>query len=76
LVVLEAIIRPNGRATGIKVTKSSGSDLDQKALEAVKTWRFKAALDAKGKPVPTITPIEILFEDGSGRFTKGWATGA
>jgi TonB family protein len=75
-VALEAIIRPNGRATDIKVTKSAGSDLDQKALEAVKTWRFKPALDENGKPVPTITAIAIMFEDGSGRSTKGWATGA
>jgi hypothetical protein len=70
---MEAIIRPNGRATDIKVVKSAGSDLDQKA---VKNWRFKPALDANGEPVPTITAITIMFDDGSGRSTKGWATGA
>lgn len=75
-VALEAIIRPNGRATEIKVVKSAGSDLDQKALEAVKNWRFKPALDANGEPVPTITAIATMFDDGSGRSTKGWATGA
>jgi TonB family protein len=75
-VALEAIIRPNGRATDIKVMKSAGSDLDQKALEAVKDWRFKPALGPDGKAVPTITAIAIMFEDGSGRSTKGWATGA
>ena len=75
-VALQAIIRPNGRATDIKVVKSAGSDLDQKALEAVKNWRFKPALDANGEPVPTITAIAIMFDDGSGRSTKGWATGA
>lgn len=75
-VALEAIIRPTGRATDIKVMKSAGSDLDQKALEAVKTWRFKPALDANSKPVPTITAIAIMFDDGSGHSTKGWATGA
>jgi outer membrane biosynthesis protein TonB len=56
--------------------KSAGSDLDQKALEAVKDWRFKPALGPDGKAVPTITAIAIMFEDGSGRSTKGWATGA
>jgi TonB family protein len=75
-VAMGAIIRPNGRATDIKVVKSAGSDLDQKALEAVKNWRFKPALDANGEPVPTITAITIMFDDGSGRSTKGWATGA
>jgi len=75
-VAVEAIIRPNGRATDINVVKSAGSDLDQKALEAVKNWRFKPSLDANGEPVPTITAIAIMFDDGSGRSTKGWATGA
>jgi TonB family protein len=75
-VAVEAIIRPNGRATDIKVVKSAGSDLDQKAFEVVKSWRFKPARDANGEPVLTITAIAIIFEDGSGRSTKGWATGA
>jgi len=75
-VALEAIIRPNGRATDIKVMKSAGSDLDQKALEVVKRWRFKPALGPDGKAVPTITAITIMFEDRSGCSYKGWATGA
>jgi|SRR5437899_659885 len=75
-VALEAIIRPNGRATDITVMKSAGSDLDQKALEVVKRWRFKPALGPDGKAVPTITAITIMFEDRSGCSYKGWATGA
>ena len=74
-VAIEAVIQPNGRATAIKVTKSAGSSLDEEAIAVVKTWRFKPALDANGKPVPTTTAIAIMFDDGSGRSTKGWATG-
>jgi TonB family protein len=70
-VAVEAIIRPNGHATDIKVLKSAGSNLDEKAIEAVKGWRFKAALDANGKPVPTITAIMVIFGE-----VKGFATGA
>jgi TonB family protein len=57
-VAVEAIIRPNGRATDIKVMKSAGSDLDQKALEVVKSWRFKPAFGPDGKAVPTVTAIK------------------
>jgi len=75
-VAVEAIIQPNGRATDIKVVKSAGSNLDERALKAVKNWRFKPALALNGKPVPTITAIEVIFGGSSGRSTKGWATGA
>jgi TonB family protein len=70
-VAVEAIIRPNGLATDIKVLKSAGSNLDEKAIEAVKGWRFKPALDQNGKPVPTITAIMVIFGE-----VKGFATGA
>jgi TonB family protein len=75
-VAVEAIIQRNGRATDIKLVKSAGTDLDGRALKAVKNWRFKPALAPNGKPVPTITAIEVIFEESSGRSTKGWATGA
>lgn len=74
-VALEAIVRPNGRATDIKVVKGGGSNLDEKAIEAVKNWRFKPALDQNGKPVATSTAIMVIFSEGSSRSTKGFATG-
>jgi periplasmic protein TonB len=60
-VVLQAVITPDGRATNIEVVKSPGLGLDEKALESVRNWRFKAAIGPNGRPVATITLLEITF---------------
>jgi len=60
-VVLQVVITPDGRATEIKVVKGPGLGLEDKAIEAVRNWRFKPALGPNGKPVATLTPIEVTF---------------
>jgi periplasmic protein TonB len=60
-VVLQVIIQPDGHATNIEIVKGPGLGLEEKAIEAVRTWRFKAALGPNGKPVATITNLEITF---------------
>ena len=60
-VVLQVIIQPDGHATNIEVIKGPGLGLEEKAIEAVRTWRFKPAVGPGGKPVATITPIEVTF---------------
>jgi TonB family protein len=60
-VVLQAVITPDGRATDIQVVKGPGLGLEEKAVEAVKQWRFKPAIGPAGKPVPVIVPIEVTF---------------
>lgn len=60
-VVLQVIITPDGRATNIEVVKGPGLGLDEKALEAARTWRFKPAMGPNGKPVATLTTIEVTF---------------
>jgi len=60
-VVLQVVITTEGRATSIQVVKSPGLGLEEKAIEAVKNWQFKPALGPNGKPVATITPIEVTF---------------
>ena len=61
IVILLAVINSDGRATQIRVFKSLGSGLDEEAIEAVKEWRFKPAMDADGRPVPVFTPLELTF---------------
>jgi protein TonB len=61
IVVLQVIIQPDGHATNIQVVKGAGLGLDEKAIEAVRTWRFKPAVGPNGTPVATITPIEVNF---------------
>ena len=42
--------RPDGKATNIRVLRSLGLGLDEKAIEAVKQWKFKPGYK-DGKPV-------------------------
>jgi TonB family protein len=60
-VLLQIVIQPDGHATNIEVAKGPGLGLEEKAIEAVRDWRFKPALGPNGKPVATITQIEITF---------------
>ena len=62
MVMLQIIIQVDGHPGNIEITKSSGRvDLDNKAIEAVRNWRFKPATDANGVPVATIVPVEVGF---------------
>lgn len=60
-VVLEVTITPDGRAIDIRVVKGPGLGLEEKAIEAVKGWKFKPAAGPSGKLVPTRVPIEVTF---------------
>jgi nicotinate dehydrogenase subunit B len=61
IVVLQVIIQPDGHATNIEIVKGPGLGLEAKAIDAVRTWRFKAALGPSGAPVATVTPVEVAF---------------
>ena len=61
VVVLLVIITTDGRATNIQVLKSPGLGLDEKAVEAVRQWKFKPAPGPTGKIVPVQVPIEVTF---------------
>jgi protein TonB len=60
-VSLIAVITADGRATDIHVVKGVGLGLDDKAIEAVRAWRFKPALGPDGKPAPVRQIIEVTF---------------
>jgi periplasmic protein TonB len=60
-VLLVAIITADGRATDIHVVKGLGLGLDEKAIEAVRTWRFKPAAGPNGKPATVRQTIEVTF---------------
>lgn len=58
---LTVVVEPNGRTSHIHVVKSVGLDLDQRAIEAVRDWRFKpATLD--GKRVSVQIAVQITFD--------------
>jgi periplasmic protein TonB len=57
---LSVIVEANGRTSHITVLSSLGMGLDEKAIEAVKHWKFAPALKG-GKPVPVQIAVEIAF---------------
>src|SRR6185437_8348621 len=60
-VVLQVTITTDGKAINISVVKGPGLGLEEKAIEAVKGWKFKPAVGPAGKAVATIVPIEVTF---------------
>lgn len=59
-VVLSLVVDDQGRPQGLKVLRSLGLGLDQKAIEAVEKWRFKPGMK-DGKAVPVMATIEVNF---------------
>jgi periplasmic protein TonB len=58
--VLWLIVGPDGRPRDIKVSRTLGLGLDEKAIEAVKTWRFEPAMK-DGRPVAVQINVEVSF---------------
>ena len=59
-VVLWMIVDPNGSPRDVRVTRSLGMGLDQKAIEAVRKWKFEPAMK-DGKPVAVQISVEVNF---------------
>ena len=59
-VLLYVEIAPDGTATNIRVQRSLGLGLDEKAIECVKQWRFNPG-QKDGKPVTVAAMIEVNF---------------
>jgi len=58
--VLSLIVGPDGLPWNIRVARSLGMGLDEKAIEAVKQWRFQPAMK-DGKPVAVAINVEVQF---------------
>ena len=58
VVVLHLIVGPDGRPRDIRVARNLGMGLDDKAIEAVRTWRFEPARK-DGQPVAVQVNIEV-----------------
>ncbi len=59
-VVLYLEITPEGLAQNIRVVKTLGLGLDDKAVEAINKWRFKPGAK-EGEPVTVMANIEVNF---------------
>src|SRR5438045_3101987 len=58
--VLWLIVGPDGKPRDIKVSRNLGMGLDEKAIQAVKTWKFEPAMK-DGKPVAVEISVEVEF---------------
>jgi periplasmic protein TonB len=60
VVVLQIVVDAKGNAVNPRVMKSLGLGLDEKAMEAVKQWKFTPGYK-DGKPVPVAATVEVNF---------------
>jgi periplasmic protein TonB len=60
ICVVSLIVDPQGNPQRVQVVRHLGMGLDQKAVDAVKQYRFKPAT-LQGKPVPVEVNIEVTF---------------
>jgi TonB family protein len=61
IVVISLIVDAQGNPQHVRVVRNLGMGLDEKAVEAVKQYKFKPAL-MQGKPVPVEINIEVNFQ--------------
>ncbi len=59
-VILWVVVGPDGRVHDIRIQRTLGMGLDDKAVEAVRTWRFEPARK-DGQPVPVQINVEVNF---------------
>jgi TonB family protein len=59
-VVLYAVVDADGKVRDLKVVRALGLGLDEKALEAVRQWKFRPGMK-DGRPVAVAASIEVTF---------------
>jgi len=60
-VLVNLIVDTRGLPENVHVSRGVGMGLDEKAVEAVKQYRFKPAME-NGKPVPVELNVEVNFQ--------------
>lgn len=60
-VVLEIVVRRDGSVGDIRILRRLGSGLDERAVEAVRQWRFAPAR-LKGTPVDVVVEVAVEFK--------------
>ncbi len=61
VVTVNLIVNAQGMPQNVRVLRGVGMGLDEKAVEAVRQYKFKPAMEG-GKPVPVELNIEVNFQ--------------
>ena len=60
VVVLNVVVQRDGTVRNVRVAQSLDRGLDEKAIEAVRQWRFRPGMKS-GEPVDVAAIIEVTF---------------
>jgi len=60
-VLLEIVVRQDGSVGTVRIVNGLGSGLDQRAVDAVRQWRFFPA-QRKGAPVDVLVTVSVEFK--------------
>ena len=60
-VVMEIVVRRDGLVGDVKVLQGLGGGLNDRAVQAVRQWRFSPA-ERQGAPVDVIVEVSVEFK--------------
>jgi len=60
-VTMLVLVDAEGRASQIRVVRGIGMGLDERAMQAIRGWKFVPAKDAGHRPVATWVTVEAVF---------------
>jgi protein TonB len=62
VVILQFIVQKDGTISGIQAIQDPDSRLTASAIEAVRQWRFRPALDKDGNAIDALTTVSFNFQ--------------
>ena len=60
-ITLRILVTADGRAAQVRVVKGLSGDLDERAAQTVKGWRFVTAKDAARRSVAVWMTVEVVY---------------
>ena len=60
-VTLRVLVGADGRASDIRVLRGVGYGLEERAVQAIRGWKFSPAQDANHRAVAAWVTIEAIF---------------
>jgi protein TonB len=60
-VLIEIVVRRDGSVGNVRLLQGLGAGLDQRAMDAVRQWRFRPA-ERFGTPVDVMVEVAVEFK--------------